>query len=151
MNDFAIEINGLRKTFQDRAAVNGLNLKVPAGSIFGFLGRNGAGKTTTIKLLMGMLKADAGTASIFGLPVSDPRASIEARRRIGFVTEDKDLYPYMTVDQILRFTQPFFSTWRSDLEPLFENVRPSAETQGCGLIEGDALKAHVVARDLARS
>ena len=139
MNDFAIEINGLRKTFQDRAAVNGLNLKVPAGSIFGFLGRNGAGKTTTIKLLMGMLKADAGTASIFGLPVSDPRASIEARRRIGFVTEDKDLYPYMTVDLILRFTQPFFSTWRSDLEPLFENVRPSAETQGCGLIEGDAL------------
>jgi ABC-type multidrug transport system ATPase subunit len=52
MNEFVIEINGLRKTFKDRAAVNGLNLKVPAGSIFGFLGRNGAGKTTTIKLLM---------------------------------------------------------------------------------------------------
>ena len=110
MNNFVIEINGLRKTFQDRTAVNGLNLKVPAGSIFGFLGRNGAGKTTTIKLLMGMLEPDAGTASIFGLSVSDPRASIEARRRIGFVTEDKDLYPYMTVDQILRFTRPFFST-----------------------------------------
>ena len=44
MNDFVIEINGLRKSFQDRVAVNGLNLKVPAGSIFGFLGRNGAGK-----------------------------------------------------------------------------------------------------------
>jgi len=116
MNEFVIEINGLRKTFQDRAAVNGLDLKVPAGSIFGFLGRNGAGKTTTIKLLMGMLKPDAGTARMFGLPVSDPRASIEARRRIGFVTEDKELYPYMTVDQILRFTRPFFSTWRSDLE-----------------------------------
>jgi len=101
MNEFVIEINGLRKTFKDRAAVNGLNLKVPAGSIFGFLGRNGAGKTTTIKLLMGMLKPDAGTARMFGLPVSDPRASIEARRRIGFVTEDKELYPYMTVDQIL--------------------------------------------------
>src|SRR6185437_5369014 len=86
MNDFVIEIKGLRKTFQDRTAVNGLDLKVPAGSIFGFLGRNGAGKTTTIKLLMGMLKPDAGTASMFGLPVSDPRASIEARRRIGFVT-----------------------------------------------------------------
>jgi ABC-2 type transport system ATP-binding protein len=116
MSDFVIEAMGLRKSFHDQPALNELDLRVPAGSIFGFLGRNGAGKTTTIKLLMGMLKADGGSARVFGLPVSDPNAAIRARRRIGFVTEEKDLYPYMTVEQIIRFTRPFFPKWRSDLE-----------------------------------
>ncbi len=116
MSDFVIETAGLRKSFKGQAALNGLDLRVPAGSIFGFLGRNGAGKTTTIKLLMGMLKADGGMASLFGRPVSDENAAIEARRRIGFVTEEKELYPYMTVEQIIRFTRPFFPKWRSDLE-----------------------------------
>ncbi len=116
MSDFVIETVGLRKSFKGQAALNGLDLNVPAGSIFGFLGRNGAGKTTTIKLLMGMLKADGGTAQMFGLPVSDPRAAIKARQRVGFVTEDKELYPYMSVDQVIRFTRPFFPKWRIDLE-----------------------------------
>ena len=56
MTDSAIETTGLYKSFKSKHALRGLNLRVPAGSIFGFLGRNGAGKTTTIKLLMGMLK-----------------------------------------------------------------------------------------------
>jgi ABC-2 type transport system ATP-binding protein len=116
MSDFVIETMGLRKSFKSQAALNGLDLRVPAGSIFGFLGRNGAGKTTTIKVLMGMLKSDAGAIRVFGLPVSDPGAAIKARRRIGFVTEDKELYPYMTVDQVIRFTRPFFPRWRTDLE-----------------------------------
>jgi ABC-2 type transport system ATP-binding protein len=116
MSDFVIEAAGLRKSFKGHPALNGLDLKVPAGSIFGFLGRNGAGKTTTIKVLMGMSKADAGTARIFGLPVSDSSTGIKARRRIGFVAEDKELYPYMTVEQVIRFTRPFFPKWRSDLE-----------------------------------
>jgi ABC-2 type transport system ATP-binding protein len=116
MSDFVIETIGLRKSFKSQAALNGLDLRVPAGSIFGFLGRNGAGKTTTIKVLMGMLKSDAGAIRVFGLPASDPGAAIKARRRIGFVTEEKELYPYMTVDQVIRFTRPFFPKWRTDLE-----------------------------------
>ena len=115
MTKFTIETTGLSKSFKSKPAVRELNLRVPAGSIFGFLGRNGAGKTTTIKLLMGMLKPDAGTATIFGLPVHDRRAAVQIRQRIGFVTEDKDLYPYMTVDQVIRFTRPFFPKWRDDL------------------------------------
>jgi ABC-2 type transport system ATP-binding protein len=122
MSEFVIETTQLRKSFKGRAALDGLELHVPAGSIFGFLGRNGAGKTTTIKLLMGMLKVEAGEAKVFGRPVSDPRAALEARKRIGFVTEDKDLYPYMTVDQIIRFTRPFFPKWRNDLERRYRNM-----------------------------
>src|SRR6204780_1776765 len=116
MTDFIIETNQLTKSFKGQPALNGLDLRVPAGSIFGFLGRNGAGKTTTIKTLMGLLRADSGSARVFGIPVADADRGIEIRRRIGFVTEDKKLYPYMTVEQIIRFTRPFFPKWRNDLE-----------------------------------
>jgi ABC-2 type transport system ATP-binding protein len=116
MTNLVIEASGLKKSFRGQAALNGLDLQVPAGSIFGFLGRNGAGKTTTIKILMSLLKGDYGSVNLFGLPVSVARNAIDARRRIGFVTEDKELYPYMTVEQIIRFTRPFFPKWRADLE-----------------------------------
>jgi ABC-2 type transport system ATP-binding protein len=116
MSEFLIEATELRKSFKGQPALDGLDLHVPAGSVFGFLGRNGAGKTTTIKLLMGLLHSDGGTVNVFGLPVSNPNNGIEIRRRIGFVTEDKELYPYMTVEQVIRFTRPFFPKWRSDLQ-----------------------------------
>jgi len=116
MNDFIIETNQLCKSFHDQPALRGLDLRVPAGSIFGFLGRNGAGKTTTIKTLMGLLRCDSGSAQVFGMPVVDADHSVEIRRRIGFVTEDKELYPYMTVEGLIRFTRPFFPKWRHDLE-----------------------------------
>lgn len=121
MTDFIIETNQLCKSFKGQPALRGLNLQVPVGSIFGFLGRNGAGKTTTIKTLMGLLRSDSGSARVFGIPVTDAggafeKRTIEVRRRIGFVTEDKELYPYMTVEQIIRFTRPFFPKWRDDLE-----------------------------------
>src|ERR1700690_928533 len=111
-----IETSQLSKSFKDKPALRGLDLRVPAGSIFGFLGRNGAGKTTTIKTLMGLLRADSGGAHVVGNPVADADRSVEVRRRIGFVTEDKELFPYMTVEQIIRFTRPFFPKWRDDLE-----------------------------------
>jgi ABC-2 type transport system ATP-binding protein len=115
MTDYIIETNRLTKSFHGTPALRGLDLRVPKGSIFGFLGRNGAGKTTTIKALMGLLRPDSGTARVFGIQVTDAESSIEVRRRIGFVTEDKELYPYMTVEQIIRFTRPLFPRWRDDL------------------------------------
>lgn len=116
MSEYVIETEQLRKSFGAKNALQGLDLRVPAGSIFGFLGKNGAGKTTTIKTLMGLLRADSGTARVFGRKVAGPDAGVEVRRRIGFVTEDKELYPYMTVEQLIRFTRPFFPKWRDDLE-----------------------------------
>jgi ABC-2 type transport system ATP-binding protein len=116
MTDLIIETNQLCKSFGSQPALRGLDLRVPAGSIFGFLGRNGAGKTTTIKTLMGLLRCDSGSAEVFGRPIINADYSVEIRRRIGFVTEDKELYPYMTVEQLIRFTRPFFPKWRHDLE-----------------------------------
>ena len=112
----AIETADLRKSFDQVEALRGLNLRVPSGSVFGFLGRNGAGKTTTIKLLLGMARPTSGQARVFGAPVDDPLASVSIRRRTGFVDENKALYDYMTVDEIVRFTAGFYPGWRPDLE-----------------------------------
>jgi ABC-type multidrug transport system ATPase subunit len=114
--DFVIETDELCKSYNGNPALRGLDMRVPTGSIFGFLGRNGAGKTTAMKLLIGLLKPDSGAGTVFGLPITDPAKSLEIRRRLGFVTEEKELYPYMTVEQIIRFTRPFFPQWRDDLE-----------------------------------
>lgn len=116
MGEFIIETRALRRTFDGKPAVSGLDLCVPPGSIFGFLGRNGAGKTTTIRLLLGLLKPDSGRATMFGQPIQGPDSAATLRRRIGYVSENKHLYPYMTVQQIIRFTRPFFPKWREDLE-----------------------------------
>ena len=116
MNDFIIETAGLRRNFGSHMAVDGLDLTVPHGSIFGFIGRNGAGKTTTIRLLLGFLKSAGGEVRVFDEAVTGPQGNADLRRRIGYVSEGKYLYPYMTVQQIIRFTRPFFPKWRNDLE-----------------------------------
>lgn len=116
MTDFVIETAGLRRAFGSHMAVDGLDLAVPRGSIFGFLGRNGAGKTTTIRLLLGFLRSGMGEARVFDEPVTGPDGNAALRRRIGYVSESKYMYPYMTVEQIIRFTRPFFPRWQDDLE-----------------------------------
>jgi ABC-2 type transport system ATP-binding protein len=110
-----IDAADLRKHYEGVEALRGLNLKVPAGSIYGFLGRNGAGKTTTVKVLLGMTRPTSGRATVFGLDAAAPAASVEIRRRTGFVSDDKDLYDSMTVAEMIRFTAPFFPRWRADL------------------------------------
>jgi ABC-2 type transport system ATP-binding protein len=112
----AIETVDLQKRYDATDALRGLNLRVPRGSIFGFLGRNGAGKTTTIKLLLGMSRPTAGQARVLGLPAEDAASSVSIRQRTGFVDENKALYDYMTIEEIIRFTAGFYPTWRSDLE-----------------------------------
>lgn len=111
-----IETSALWKNYNGVEAVRGLDLQVPSGSICGFLGRNGAGKTTTMKVLLGMARPTSGEARVFGLTADAPETSVEIRQRTGFVSEEKDLYDYMTVERIIRFTAAFYPRWRNDLE-----------------------------------
>ena len=113
---FAIEAVGLRKQYDGTEALRGLDLEVPVGSIFGFLGRNGAGKTTAIKLMLGMARPSGGRLRVLGLAADDPASSVEIRRRVGFAGEDKGLYDSMTVAETVRFTRSFYPRWRDDLE-----------------------------------
>jgi ABC-2 type transport system ATP-binding protein len=123
MNEpLVIETSDLRKRYGSTDALRGLSLQVPRGSIFGFLGRNGAGKTTTIKILLGMAHATGGDARVFGLPAGSPAHGVEIRRRTGFAGEEKDLYDYMTVAEIVRFTAAFYPRWRADLEQRYRRA-----------------------------
>ncbi len=119
-NALAIETVDLRKHYGEVEVLRGVNLRVPAGSIFGFLGRNGAGKTTTIKVLLGMAALTSGQARVFGIPASAD--AVDIRRRTAFVSEEKDLYDYMTVGEIVRFTASFFPAWRRDLEDRYRRA-----------------------------
>jgi ABC-2 type transport system ATP-binding protein len=116
MSSAILETKALTKHYGKFEAVRELSLSVREGSISGFLGQNGAGKSTTIKLLLGMMRPTSGSGRIFNWRIDQPDESIEIRKRAAFVSEDKRLYDYMTVEQIIRFTRSFFPNWRSDLE-----------------------------------
>ncbi len=98
-----INIRGLTKSFRTgfrrtrTEALRGLDLTVSPGEVFGFLGPNGAGKTTTIKILVGLLRPDQGTAFLFGQPVTD----VAVRRRIAYMPELPDFYDYLTPAEFL--------------------------------------------------
>ena len=109
MNELAIDSEDLTKTYGSIRAVGGINLTVPRGAIYGFLGRNGAGKTTTIKMLLGLTRPTAGAAHVLGMDVSVERMSI--LQRTAFVSEKKTLYPSLTPTELVRFSRGFYPTW----------------------------------------
>jgi ABC-2 type transport system ATP-binding protein len=104
-----IELQNLTKRYRRHEALNGLSLKVSAGSAYALLGRNGAGKTTAIHLLMNFLKSDGGSASVFGKPVTKLDAG--DRSRIGYVADGMDLPKWMTLQQFINFLRPMYPTW----------------------------------------
>ncbi|TXL62262.1 ABC transporter ATP-binding protein [Aeromicrobium terrae] len=94
-----IEIEGLRKTFGSTVALDGLDLAVRTGEVHGFLGPNGAGKSTTIRVLLGLLRADAGTVRLFG---GDPwRDAAALHRRLAYVPGDVNLWPGLSGGEVI--------------------------------------------------
>jgi ABC-2 type transport system ATP-binding protein len=113
MSEWAVETHQLCKHYADLQAVNNLDLHVPKGAIYGFLGRNGAGKTTALRLMMGLLRATAGTATVLNLESLRDRVSIA--RRVGYVGEKKMLFESMTGNDLVRFNRAYFPNWSDDL------------------------------------
>lgn len=101
-----VETHGLTKTYKGVQALKSLDLIVHRNSIFGFLGPNGAGKTTTIKLLLGLIRPTAGTASVFEM--DSVGESVEIRARVGYLPQEPHFYEHMSARQTLRFAARFF-------------------------------------------
>ncbi len=96
-----LRVTGLHKRFGDKTVLNGLDLAVPEHSVFGFIGKNGAGKTTTMKAVLGLLKADAGEIFVDGERVM--YGQTDTNRRIGYLPDVPEFYPFMTAPEYLRF------------------------------------------------
>src|SRR5215470_4812841 len=99
--DIAIEVEGLTKSFDGRAVVRDLSMKVPRGTIYGFLGPNGSGKTTTIRMLCGLLTPDAGHGTCLGFDII--READQIKRRVGYMTQRFSLYQDLSVHENLDF------------------------------------------------
>ncbi|MEJ2733504.1 MAG: ABC transporter ATP-binding protein [Anaerolineae bacterium] len=100
-HDYAVQSVELTKQFGDFTAVDGVCFSVRRGVIFGFLGPNGAGKTTTIRMLLGLLRPTAGTATVLGFDIV--RQTAEIKKRIGYMSQRFSLYDDLTVDENLNF------------------------------------------------
>ena len=109
MSSPVIDLRDVRKRFGKTDVLRGVDLTMPPGQTFAFLGRNGQGKTTTIRTLLGLIRPDSGSVRVLGLdPAADP---LEIRRRVGYVAEDQQMFGWMRVGQLLSFVAPFYPTW----------------------------------------
>jgi len=109
-----IEIDGLTRRYGKLDAVQGLSLKVPTGSCYGFFGRNGAGKTTTIKCLLNLLRPQAGSIRVFG--VDPQKDEVAVKSRLAYVPDAVAFYPWMTVRDTLEYFASFRQHWNRDIE-----------------------------------
>ncbi|MGQ7842907.1 ABC transporter ATP-binding protein [Granulosicoccus sp. 3-233] len=104
-----LSLQDVRKSFGSLQVLDGLSLAVHPGEVFGFLGRNGAGKSTAIRILMGIMRSDAGRIEVFGRALHSDVIGI--RQRIGYVAQDQNMYPWMTPRVLSRFVRGFYPRW----------------------------------------
>jgi ABC-type multidrug transport system ATPase subunit len=118
--EYAIETNTLTKSYGDFTAVNNLEIKVPAGKVYGFLGRNGSGKTTTIRMIMGLIKPDKGQVKIFGQEIGRNRSKYLAD--IGAIIETPGFYENLSAYENLEITAKMFDTQKIRINESLEIV-----------------------------
>ncbi|WP_158125098.1 ABC transporter ATP-binding protein [Vibrio fluvialis] len=128
MSDLAIHAQNVMKKFGDFTAIEGINLSVPKGSIYGFLGPNGCGKSTTIRVLTGLLSPTEGQVNVLGLDI--PRQSEALRLKIGYMTQKFSLYDDLSVQENLQFIGQIFGMNRKEL-----NARTDEQLKTYGLDE----------------
>ncbi|NGN95956.1 ABC transporter ATP-binding protein [Nocardioides sp. KC13] len=152
-NTPAVEIAGLHKSFGSFKALNGLDLTVRPGQVAGFLGPNGAGKSTTIKILLGLLRADAGTARLFGGDVW--RDAVQLHKRISYVPGDVSLWPNLTggecIDYLTRLKPGGTARRRARKAELLERFQLDPTKKARTYSKGNRQKVALVAAFLDES
>lgn len=126
----AIVIEHLSKSYGPKWVVRDLNLRVPTGCVYGFLGRNGAGKSTTIKMLTGMAPADSGRIKLLDRDVAEMDPA--TRARIAYMAEGHPLYSWMSIGEIVKFTSAFYENWDQTLVNQILDHFELSRKQKCG-------------------
>jgi ABC-2 type transport system ATP-binding protein len=146
----AIETHGLSKRYGTTLALDQLDLAVAPGEVYGFLGPNGAGKTTTIRLLLGLHRATAGRAALFGIDVW--RDAVDAHRRVAYVAGEPFLWPGLTSAETLEYLARLHgSTERSYRGVLVERFQLDANKKVRALSKGNRQKVQLIAAFATRA
>lgn len=134
-----IEMSSVNKHYPN-FSLRDVNLQLPAGEIMGLVGVNGAGKSTIIRILLGLIQADAGEVSVLGYRL--PEQQVEAKRNIGFASEDMRLYKNQTLAWHMDFIRSFFPRWDADYaELLLKKFDLRADQPVKGFSHGQRVKA----------
>ena len=136
MSDLAIETQHLTRYFGAKRVVYDLNLSVPRGSIFGFLGRNGSGKTTTLRMILGLLSPTWGSSTVLGHDSQNLPA--HARARIGYLAEGHPIYGWMRVKDARAYQSRFYPRWNDRLfQSVLEFFRVDPKTRARNMSRGE--------------
>jgi ABC-type multidrug transport system ATPase subunit len=120
-NNYLIETRGLTRRFGSQLAVDDLDLLVPAAGVYGFLGPNGAGKTTAIRMLLGLIRPNAGEVRLFGQSLNGNHGAL--MRRVGALVEAPSLYPHLTGRENLEVTRRLLGSDRNLIELALATVK----------------------------
>jgi ABC-2 type transport system ATP-binding protein len=139
-----VEVDGLTRRYGSTIALDNVSLTAEAGLVYGLVGANGAGKTTLIKHLLGLLRPHQGRVRVFGLdPVREPVAVL---RRVGYLSEQRDLPEWMRLEELLRYTQAYHPTWDQHYaEQLLEEFGLDPRKRFSDLSQGMRAQAGLVA------
>jgi ABC-2 type transport system ATP-binding protein len=141
MTDYAIRTDGLKQKLGADFEVHDLSLRVPTGSVYGFLGPNGSGKTSTIRMLTGLKRPDAGSIQLCGYDIATH--GVEARLRTGYVPERSHVYPMLTVREAMNMHAAFWhaswdAKWAEELRVTF-GLNPKTKVEKLSKGEGGKL------------
>jgi ABC-2 type transport system ATP-binding protein len=138
--DPIIELKTVSRRYGAKLALDSVSMEIPSGIVLGLVGANGAGKTTLIKHVLGLLRAQQGSVRVFGL---DPVVrTVEVLGRLGYLSEDRDMPPWMTVGELMRYSQAFYPRWDAAYaETLRQQFQLSVPSRIRTLSKGELAKA----------
>jgi ABC-2 type transport system ATP-binding protein len=136
-SQYAVELRGVTKRYNEILAVNNINLNINSGEIFALLGPNGSGKSTTLKMLLGLVPPTAGSLTVLGLDVqNDP---IAVKRQVGYVPESPDVYEFLTGIEYLDFIADIYSVPPTEKQQRINEYLKALQLEGR---EGDMINSY---------
>jgi ABC-2 type transport system ATP-binding protein len=136
-NQYAVELRGVTKRYNEILAVNNINLAINSGEIFALLGPNGSGKSTTLKMLLGLVPPTAGSLSVLGLDVQ--KGPVSVKRQVGYVPESPDIYEFLTGIEYLDFIADIYNVSPTEKQQRINEYLKALQLEGR---EGDMINSY---------
>ena len=134
---FAVELKGVTKRYNEIVAVNNIDLSINTGEIFALLGPNGSGKSTTLKMLLGLVQPDSGSVNVLGLDVQ--KQPVEVKRQVGYVPESPNIYEFLTGIEYLDFIGDIYGMQAAEKKQRITEYLKALQLEGR---EGDMINSY---------